>query len=91
MAGVDTNDQLRGYYSVRMKSTKCYKYIFWFMFDVAIVNSFILYKRVPVVGRKMSLKEFRVQLAKQLIESYNSRKYREGPQDNKARWLTLEG
>ena len=42
MAGVDKNDQLRGYYEVRTKSTKNYKYIFWFLFDVAIVNAFIL-------------------------------------------------
>ena len=79
MSGVDENDQLRGYYAVRTKSTKCYKYIFWFLFDVAIVNSFILYKRVPAVRKKMSLKEFRVELAKQLIGSYNSRKYRGRP------------
>ena len=56
MAGVDRNDQLRGYYSVRMKSTKCYKYIFWFLFDVAIVNAFILYNQVPVAGKKMTIK-----------------------------------
>ena len=68
MSGVDTNDQLWGYYSVR---TKCYKYIFWFLFDVA---SFILHQRVPAAG-KMTLKEFRVELARQLIESYNSHKY----------------
>ena len=74
MSGVNENDQLQGYYAVRTKSTKCYKYIFWFLFDVAIVNSFILYKRVPTVGKK-SLKEFRVELAKQLIGSYSSRKY----------------
>ena len=44
MSGVDENDQLRGYYAVTTKSTKCYKYIFWFLFDVAIINTFILYK-----------------------------------------------
>ena len=43
MAGVDKSDHFRGYYAVRMKSTKNYKYIFWFLFDVAIVNAFILY------------------------------------------------
>ena len=43
MGGVDKNNQLQGYYSVRTKSRKSYKYIFWFLFDVAIVNSFILY------------------------------------------------
>ena len=75
MAGVDKNDQLRGYYSVRTKSTKCYKYIFWFMFDVAIVNAFLLYNCVPVAGKRQTLKKFRVELAKQLIGSYNSRKY----------------
>ena len=75
MGGVDKNDQLRGYYSVRTKSRKSYKYLFWFLFDVAIVNSFILYGLSPAVGRKKTLKEFRVELAHQLIGSYNSHKY----------------
>ena len=79
MAGVDKNDQLRGYYAVRTKSTKIYKYIFWFIFDVAIVNAFILYQRVPTVGKKLTLKEFCVELAKQMIGTYNSRKYRGRP------------
>ena len=30
MGGVDEGDQLRGYYHVRLKCTKNYKYIFWF-------------------------------------------------------------
>ena len=29
MGGVDRNDQLHGYYHVRLKSKKYYKYIFW--------------------------------------------------------------
>ena len=76
MSGVDENNQLRGYYSVRTKSTKSYKYIFWFLFDVA---TFILYKLVPAVGKKLTLKEFRVELAKLLIGSYNSRKHHGRP------------
>ena len=44
MAGVDRGDQLRQYYHVRLKCYKMYTYIFWFMFDVAITNSFILYR-----------------------------------------------
>ena len=36
MGGVDRNDQIRGYYSVRMKGRKFYRYIFWFLFDVSI-------------------------------------------------------
>ena len=60
---------------VRMKSTKNYKYIFWFLFDIAIVNTFILYSCVPAVGKKMTLKDFRAELAKKMIGNYNSRKY----------------
>lgn len=33
MGGVNLNDQLRGYYSVRLKGRKYYKYIWWFAFD----------------------------------------------------------
>ena len=35
MGGVDRNDQLRGYYGVRMKCRKLYKYIFWFLLDIS--------------------------------------------------------
>lgn len=43
MGGVDLGDQLRGSYHVRLKNRKNYKYIFWFLFDVAITNAFILH------------------------------------------------
>ena len=64
MGGVDKNNQMRGYYSVRTKSNKSYKYIFWFLFDLAITNAFILYKFSPVAEKTMTLKEFRIELAK---------------------------
>ena len=84
MAGVDKNDQLRGYYSVRTKSRKSYKYLFWLLFDVAIVNSFILYSLSPAVRRKKT-KEFHVELAMQMIGSYNSHKYKGRPHWNEPR------
>ena len=40
MAGVDCNDQIRGYYNTPIKCRKCYKYIFWFVFNVAITKRF---------------------------------------------------
>ena len=43
MGGVDCNDQLRQYYEVRMKGRK-YKYLWWFLFDVAVTNAYILCK-----------------------------------------------
>ena len=44
MGGVNRGDQLCWYYSCRTKSRKFYKYIFHFLFDVAITSSYILQK-----------------------------------------------
>ena len=44
MGGVDRGDQLRGYYRCKVKSRKFYKYIFYFLIDVAITNAFILHQ-----------------------------------------------
>ena len=80
MAGVDQGEQLRQYYHVRSKSRKMYKYIFWFMFDMSITNSFILYRHfLPHVNKPHNVKTFRLELAKQLIGDYNSRKIRGRP------------
>lgn len=77
MGGVDRGDQLRKYYSVRLKCNKNYKYIFWFIFDVCITNAFIISKYcVPSTLSSTCitrLKNFRVTLAKSLIGDYNSR------------------
>ena len=72
MAGVDNGDQLRGYYECRKRSRKFYKYIYNFLFDVTITNCFILLKHF-CRSVKMSLKEFRLKLASQLIGDYCSR------------------
>ena len=73
MGGVDNNNQLRGYYHVRLKCRKFYKYIFWFLFNVAIVNSFFLCKHFTHLGIR-DLKTFCTQLVNSLIGSYCSRK-----------------
>ena len=76
MGGVDKGDQLRGYYRVRLKSRKNYKYIFWFFFDTSITNIYILSKYSPstTCSSKYNLKNFRLKLAEQLIGTYCSRK-----------------
>ena len=73
MGGVDLNDQLRMYYPVRLKCRKYYKYIFWFLFDVAVTNTFILCRKHTDLNSK-KVKEFRVELALALIGDYCSRK-----------------
>lgn len=73
MGGVDRNDQLRKYYHVRLKCRKYYRYIFWFLFEVSVTNSYILHTHYSGI-RKQPLKEFRLKLAKGLIGDYNSKK-----------------
>ena len=81
MNGVDQGDQLRDYYRVH----KYYKYIFWFMFDVAITNGYILSAFIPTTLTTLSfntLKQFCLNLASQLIANYCSRKRAGRPQSN---------
>ena len=75
MAGVDKRDQYRGYYHIRMKSCKCYKYIFWFLFEVCVLNSFIVSRYSPCNHPNTTYLSFRTQLAKELIGTYCSRKH----------------
>ena len=76
MGGVDKGDQLRQYYRVRTKCRKYYKYIFRFLFDVAITNSYILSLFTPtsMPVTHQSLKAFRLGLADQLVGNYCTRK-----------------
>ena len=76
MGGVDRGDQLRGYYRCRSKSRKFYKYIFYFFLDVSITNAYILMKNFSSSCPFKDLKSFRLQLAKDLIGEYCSRRRR---------------
>ena len=73
MAGVDKGDQLRRYYRLGLKFMKNYKYIFFFLLDTAITNAYILYSNFTPTSKKLKQKEFRLQLAQQLIGDYCGR------------------
>ena len=80
MNGVDHSDQMRTQYSTARNSKRWWTYIFWFLVDLSIANSFILIKKSPNHqlltrnGRpkKHSMLSFRTALAKQLIGSYRA-------------------
>ena len=74
MGAVDNGDQLRGYYRCHTKFRKFYMYIFSFLFDMVVTNSFILYKHHSPSPSLKTVKEFRLQLARELIGSYCSRR-----------------
>ena len=72
---MDRGDQLRHYYQLRLKSRKVYKYIFWFLVDVSIANTFVLHQNNTSTSTSLSpFKAFRLELAKGLIGDYNRRK-----------------
>ena len=73
MGGVDRSDQLRSYYSACGPSKKWYKYLFWFIFDLSLVNSFIIFKENVHRRGRRTLVNFRLALAKQLIGGFSSR------------------
>ena len=80
MGGVDRTDQLRKYYTIRLKSRKVYKYVFRFLFEVVLVNTYILSRYVPSTDHcNRHYIDFRVALADQLIGDYNSKKRRGRP------------
>ena len=72
MGGVDRGNQLCSYYNCRVKSRKFCKYIFYFLFDVAITNAFILYKTFHSSPTYNTIKKFRMQLARELIADYTT-------------------
>ena len=72
--GVNRNEQLRQYYHVCTKRRKFYRYIFWFLFEVVFANVYILHSNYSCVAKKKPYKEFRLQVARDLIGDYNSRK-----------------
>ena len=74
MGGVDIGDQYRGYYQVRTKSRKFYRYIFWFLLEICILNAFILFHYTPRAEKSQSYLSYRVALAEALIAGYCSRK-----------------
>ena len=74
MVGGDRGDQARCYYTCRTKCRKFYKYIFHFLLDVSITNAFILQKHYCRDSPNKTILEFRLQLAKELIGDYCSRR-----------------
>lgn len=77
MGGVDKSDQYRSYYAFGRSSKKWWKYLFNYVINVLIVNSFILRKlsNLPAGSKHgYTQLEFRKKLITQLIGNFTSRK-----------------
>jgi hypothetical protein len=78
MGGVDLSDQLRSYYPVGRDSVKWWRYLMWFLVDLCIINSFIIYSETlpdqeDADQKKKTHLQFRLSVAKALIGGYSSR------------------
>lgn len=79
MGGVDRFDQLHERYAVGRKSLKWWYRIFYYLLDMAIVNSFVLWKMRQPNNEKCKQLTYRLALARQLIDGFCSRKTRGRP------------
>lgn len=87
MAGVDRHDQFRAQYSTTRKAMKWWRYLFYFLFDVCLINSYlcmresvshVLHTRTGRIRKRNQL-EFRMALAEQLIGAYRGPRKRKIP------------
>lgn len=67
MGGVDLSDQINQYYSCLRKSTKWYKKLFFHLFNVCIINAYLLYTKFAP-GDKKDHHTFRISLCQSLIQ-----------------------
>jgi len=66
MGGVDKQDQSLACFPLMRKCTKGYKKIFFYMFDVAIYNAYVLYSKLPT-SQKQSIVNFRLNIAEDML------------------------
>lgn len=78
MGGVDLSDQINQYDSCLRKTTKWYKKLFFHLFNLCIVNSYLLYKKFS--EKKLNSHDFKIALARSLIEEAP-----DAPKPNKSR------
>lgn len=67
MGAVDMHDQRREVYRIGRKSTRWWMPLFYYLLDVCIVNSFLLYK-LKYPEKNISHRDFRVLLMQEMIE-----------------------
>ncbi|XP_046386123.1 piggyBac transposable element-derived protein 4-like [Ischnura elegans] len=65
MRGIDHGDQMLAYYPCEHKSVKWYKKLGIHIFQLIIINSYLLYQKYS--GHKKTLYEFRIELIRSLV------------------------
>ena len=69
MMGVDRMDQMMSYYSFQRKSIKWWRKVFFWVMEVMVNNAHVIYKAHTTTSRKLTMKEFRRELAVELCRN----------------------
>ena len=69
MGGVDRSDQLASTCRVVRKTTRWYKKLFFYMFGIAIVNTYLIFRKACAQANDMALPHFKNLLARQMPQS----------------------
>lgn len=95
MSGVDHRDQYWSYHTVGHTGGRWWKYLFWSVMNISIMNSYILHtlvsKPLPRNRQLWSLKRFKTALVHQLCDGFTSRVYRTCSGDREVKELVLSG
>ena len=78
MGGVDLADSRRKLYSCSRKLRRWWMRLFYFLVDVSVINSHVLTQESPQCF-KLSLKEYVLKLAGEMMSQHNSRKRKGRP------------
>lgn len=73
MGGVDHFDHFRSSYSIGRRSNKSWFRMFWFLFESAVINSYILYKHKNETRQNLH-RDLRLRLARSLKSEHISLK-----------------
>ncbi len=69
MGGVDLTDQQLSYYSLTQRRTiKWWKKVFWRLIDIAIINSWLVFRVNNPESKIQSQRDFRLELVRQLVQ-----------------------
>lgn len=85
MGGVDLMDSFLGRYRIRIKSRKWYIRLFYHLTDMAVINSWVLYKKANIKTgvKSLSLGDYRSELAEALCNyKINAESKRGRPSSN---------
>ena len=67
MGGVDTADQFLSYYGFSHRTVRWWRRAFFFLLDMAVVNSYIIYTQKCTSSRRFTHEQFIIQLATDLL------------------------